>query len=618
MLASPALRTGIAPGGALAPKWVSDALWRRARAVPSLDQRFADTKSLIDSVTGQQLITHTRASSATFINSQGQVQTATTNLLLRSEEFDNASWIKGGNIQVSANTIVAPNGTITAERLSSDGTQIGFIEQSVSVISGLTYTVSCYLKKHNTSTVIILFYGAQFNSGGSNIVATFNLDTGVATVAGGGTASMIPVGDGWYRCRLSKDATSTTTNNQQIVRLASNSGDVYAWGAQLEQSSTVGEYVPTTSTINSAPRFTHDPVTLESLGLLVEEQRTNSIRNNTMVGAVAGTPGTLPTNWATSGLGTLTQQVVGVGTENGVNYIDLRFSGTTSTTQLGIRLEPATGAAGTNNQTFTFSTWAARVGGSTANIGDIGANANIYNSSAAYLTSIAFVGYPVTLGTSFTRLSGSGTIASATAAFIQPQIYINFSSGVAIDITFRIGLPQLEQGAFATSVILTSGTAVTRSADVVSITGSAFSSWYRQDEGTIYYDGTISQGLTGFPWFYNITDGTVNNSIGTYQFTNGVYGSTVAGGIAATPDPAVLFTPVAGSNVKHALAVKSLDTRAALNSTLSSAQTNTIMPVVNQLAIGTRVNANRMTGTIRRLTYWPQRLSNTTLQALTQ
>jgi hypothetical protein len=42
------------------------------------------------------------------------------------------------------------------------------------------------------------------------------------------------------------------------------------------------------------------------------------------------------------------------------------------------------------------------------------------------------------------------------------------------------------------------------------------------------------------------------------------------------------------------------------------------MPVVNQLAIGTRVNANRMTGTIRRLTYWPQRLSNTTLQALTQ
>jgi hypothetical protein len=40
------------------------------------------------------------------------------------------------------------------------------------------------------------------------------------------------------------------------------------------------------------PRFDHGPASRQSLGLLVEEQRTNSIRNNTMVGAVAGTPGT--------------------------------------------------------------------------------------------------------------------------------------------------------------------------------------------------------------------------------------------------------------------------------------------------------------------------------------
>jgi hypothetical protein len=44
--------------------------------------------------------------------------------------------------------------------------------------------------------------------------------------------------------------------------------------------------------VNEA-RFDHDPVTGESLGLLVEEARTNSIRNNTMVGAAAGTTGTV-------------------------------------------------------------------------------------------------------------------------------------------------------------------------------------------------------------------------------------------------------------------------------------------------------------------------------------
>jgi hypothetical protein len=208
------------------------------------------------------------------------------------------------------------------------------------------------------------------------------------------------------------------------------------------------------------------------------------------------------------------------------------------------------------------------------------------------------------------------TATTGVETGLQVQL-INNTTGDGTSGLFLWGA-QLEAGAFPTSYIPTTTATVTRSADVASITGTAFSSWYRQDEGTIYYDGTISQGLTGFPWFYNITDGTVNNSIGTYQFTNGVYGSTVAGGIAATPDPAVLFTPVSGSGVKHALAVKSLDARAALGSTLSSAQTNTIMPVVNQLAIGTRVNANRMTGTIRRLTYWPRRLGNEVLQEVTR
>ena len=81
-----------------------------------------------------------------------------------------------------------------------------------------------------------------------------------------------------------------------------------------------------------APRFDHNPTTGESLGLLVEEQRTNSIRNNTMVGAVAGTPGTLPTNWSTfiTGATGISREVVGTGVESGINYLDLRFFGTST------------------------------------------------------------------------------------------------------------------------------------------------------------------------------------------------------------------------------------------------------------------------------------------------
>ena len=61
MRGSAVFRTGVAPGGALAGPWVRNSLWRSARAVPSLDLRFADNKSLVDAVTGASLVTFTRA-----------------------------------------------------------------------------------------------------------------------------------------------------------------------------------------------------------------------------------------------------------------------------------------------------------------------------------------------------------------------------------------------------------------------------------------------------------------------------------------------------------------------------------------------------------------------------
>ena len=76
MRGSAAFRTGAAPGGALAPRWSKDRLWRAARAVPSLDLNFADSKSLTDGVTGQNLVTFTRASSGTFVGSDGVLRTA--------------------------------------------------------------------------------------------------------------------------------------------------------------------------------------------------------------------------------------------------------------------------------------------------------------------------------------------------------------------------------------------------------------------------------------------------------------------------------------------------------------------------------------------------------------
>jgi len=459
MLGSAVFRTGVAPGGALAGPWVKNELWNKARSVPSLDLRFAENKSLVDATTGQNLVTFTRASSGTYVDSQGVIQRATTNLLLRSEEFDNASWATV-NATVTANQTIAPNGTLTADQFVENSAGIARLGQVVAATPGVFYTASIYLKA-GTNSIINWREDAEDVHG-----IQINLATGSIT---NGTGTIVPVGNDWYRVSFTGSVSGTTFKPE--IRAVNSPGTIFLWGAQLEQSSTVGEYIPTTSTINSAPRFDHNPTTGESLGLLVEEQRTNSIRNNTMVGAVAGTPGTLPTNWGESLTG-LSRQVVEVGTQNGIDYIDFRFFGTTAGTQFisrwdGIAVPVA------NGQTWTLSAWISLISG-TLPSGNVVLSANLYTSGSSYIGDTTLGQIKPLIGATLSRLSGTATINAATAALARPYIYFLAANGEAVDFTLRIGMPQFEQGAFATSVIPTTTSAVTRSADVASITGSNF------------------------------------------------------------------------------------------------------------------------------------------------
>jgi hypothetical protein len=380
-----------------------------------------------------------------------------------------------------------------------------------------------------------------------------------------------------------------------------------------------GTYVDSQGVIQIAstdePRFDHDPTTGESLGLLVEEQRSNSIRNNTMVGAVAGTPGTLPTNWGISGLGTLTRQIIGIGSINGIAYIDVRVSGTSSTSQFAIRLDSATAISATNGQTWAVSSWFAVVGGSLTNIGAGGLGWLIYDSGAGFLGGSPG-SVPLNNTSTLMRLSYTDQITTANTAFIQPQIFFLCSSGAAIDITLRIGLPQLEQGAFATSVIPTSGAAATRAADVATITGTNFSSWYRQDEGTVFADVTVLS-TTKNNQTISIDDGTSANRI-ELRLVGGatnIRHDMVAGGVVQHNGVIAV-----GSGLRRvaALGYKSADTRLQSGSTGQTFLGPTV-PAANQIRLNYASFSNgELNGTIRRLVYWGQRLPNNVLQAITQ
>ncbi len=174
----------------------------------------------------------------------------------------------------------------------------------------------------------------------------------------------------------------------------------------------------------------------------------NTIKNPKMVGVVAGTPGTLPTNWSIGGAAGLTTSVIGTGTEKGMAYVDIRLNGTTSGTFTTILMEAASVIAAVNAQAWSGSATLSVVGGSQTNISSIALTTNVLDVGAAILQHISTTA--AVTGTA-TRFTNSGTTANASTAFVRPLIGVNYSSGVAIDVTLRIAYPALEQAAAATT-----------------------------------------------------------------------------------------------------------------------------------------------------------------------
>ena len=385
-----------------------------------------------------------------------------------------------------------------------------------------------------------------------------------------------------------------------------------------------GTFVDSAGVIQTAttnvPRFDHNPTTGESLGLLVEEARTNSIRNNTMVGAVAGTPGTLPTNWsvATSATG-LSSQIIGTGTESGIAYIDIKWTGTPSTSGAIQHLfEANTNTAAISGQNWTASVYQRLVGGtipgSTSLLVVERSAANVFltsSSTSTTTTDSALINQ---------RFIHSRTLNNASTAYVNARLDVNVASGVAIDFTLRIGLPQLEQGTFATSVIPTTTATVTRSADVASITGTAFSSWYRQDEGTVFADVAVAQPSTGGNQFvFRTSDNGYSNAI-AINIPGQAQLSTASGGTFDGSASSVASL-VANVSAKIGAAYTSNNLGLSLNGATAVIDTSATIPTaLNRADIGSdHAGVNRVkAGTIRRLTYWPTRLANNTLQEVTR
>lgn len=340
-----------------------------------------------------------------------------------------------------------------------------------------------------------------------------------------------------------------------------------------------------------------------------------------MVGAVAGTPGTLPTNWSTfTTLTGLTREVVGTGTENGITYIDIRLSGTPSAAGgYVIYEETPTGVAALQNQTWTISQYVKLQAGTLSGISLVRLYFQENNSGGGYLTEQqTTITNPTSASLSSQRASATRTLTNASTAFLSGGLTLSLS-GAAIDITLRIGLPQLEQGAFATSVIPTTTTALTRSADVASV--NTLSPWFNAVEGTLFVE--TSRGYTGnfvnFPHTAGLSDGTSANVIWAGYAINGSQNITpeiLTGGVDQLNFVTGTYSM---STAKNAIAYKTNDSQWFFNGAAFATDTTCTMPSgLNRLSIGSdTIGGQPWNGWIRRVTYYPRRLSQTDGIAIT-
>jgi len=366
---------------------------------------------------------------------------------------------------------------------------------------------------------------------------------------------------------------------------------------------------------SNAPRFDCDPATGVPKGLLIEEQRTNNIKNSTMVGAAVG-GWYLPNYWGSWQNAGLTREVIGLGTEYGMPYIDLRFSGTASNTMCNVTFDSASAA---KDEKWTASFFVKLVSGSMSGITSTSIGID-EQQGGTYLTGGSSAFTPTS---AIQRIQYSRTLTNASTNVVVSLFKLNVQTGQAIDITVRLYQPQLEKAvgsnAFATSPIVTGSGAVTRAMD--SLYTSSIP-WFNAGEGSFMVEG-MYQGRTNDAQGAVFSDGSNNNTIRNHlQVSDGKpVGAFIISGVDKFSG-AGLGNISENSIFKMAQRYKSGNSYFAANGVLDGAGDmggSTLPSGINRLDLGNRPDGFRpLNGWLRQFRYWNRILTDAELVKVTQ
>jgi hypothetical protein len=282
------------------------------------------------------------------------------------------------------------------------------------------------------------------------------LISGVYARRGGGLAYTSLIEPGEFSATLTRAQTSTVATG-------------------TDTSSAIVEYASA-----DTPRWTG-----AAQRLLIETQRTNSIRNPRFEGASVGTPGDPGTNLILSQPGSgVSAAIVATGTEAGMAYIDVQVSGTASaaisTDNFLLQLEGTQQIVAAMSQTWSGSFYARIVAGALAGTLSLDLAERTSTGASATINKAT-----VTPTGTLSRLTRTVALSNASTAYVMPVLRWGCNSGTVVDFTLRLMGPQCEQGTTVSSLILPpvgSPAASTRGQDFVT---ANFASLFPSGAGTL-------------------------------------------------------------------------------------------------------------------------------------
>lgn len=288
--------------------------------------------------------------------------------------------------------------------------------------------------------------------------------------------------------------------------------------------------------VYSGPEITNDGLvlSLDAANLKGYDKFENLISHSAstsgiVLGAI-GSGGSLPTGWVIDqGQPGTTLEVVGYGIEEGLNYIDLKFSGTTSTTNRWL-VRPGNAVSLTSGVTYNSSVYAKTISGTPTDFRQFSV---FGGGSGASLSGI---------NSTLTRYSGSSAAGSTGTYF--PRLDIGYNSiGTVMNFTIRVAGFQAEVGSLVTDYYPTTGTAKTRGSTWTDLTG-------RGNNGTLTNGPTYNSSNGGSLVLDGVDDyalGTINGSIFTGSFTQSAWiyklnANQIWQGVFTNSSPATNYT----------------------------------------------------------------------------